>query len=163
MKNQDIELTPEQIEELEALAAMSDDEIDLTEMPEVTDWSGAIQGLFQLPADERRKAIGELRRRQQNEIDTTEIPEVFEWSNPKRGALYRPGERQVYVPSDTSERGFETLIYNALTELPDVAETDAVRECPAAYGAGRLPGEQTEYDRDHCVDLIQLFAFLKTT
>ena len=98
-----------------------------------------------------------------DEIDTTEIPEVLEWHNPVRGALYRSGERQVYVPTDTSERGFETLIYNALTELPDMSDTDAVRERPATYGAGWLPGEQTEYDRDYCVDLIQLFAFLKTT
>ena len=37
MKNQDIELTPEQIAELEALAAMSDDDIDTSDIPEIVD------------------------------------------------------------------------------------------------------------------------------
>ncbi len=31
-------------EELRALAAMSDDEIDTSDIPEVTDWSGAVRG-----------------------------------------------------------------------------------------------------------------------
>ena len=112
---------------------------------------------------EQQAEIDALMAMPDNEIDTSEIPEVPEWINPKRGALYRPGERQIYVPMDTSERGLETLIYNSMTELPDLADADAVRERPVAYGADWVPGEQTEYDREHCVDLIQLFAFLKTT
>ena len=143
MNNEDTELTPQQQAEIDALKAMPDDEIDLTEIPEVTDWSGAVRGLFHMHPDERKKAIQEMRSR-----------------SPKPAYAV---ERQVYVPMDTSERGLETLIYNTMTELPDVSDADAVRERPVSYGANWMPGEQTEYDRDHCVDLIQLFAFLKTT
>jgi uncharacterized protein (DUF4415 family) len=35
--------------ELRALAAMSDDDIDLSDAPEITDWSGAVVGLFYRP------------------------------------------------------------------------------------------------------------------
>ena len=42
-------LTQAQKAELNALAAMSDDQIDTTEMPEVRDWSGAQRGLFFRP------------------------------------------------------------------------------------------------------------------
>ena len=42
-------LTPELQAELDALAAMPDSEIDTTDIPEVTDWSGAIRGAFYKP------------------------------------------------------------------------------------------------------------------
>lgn len=42
-------LTPELRKELEALAAMPDDTIDLSDMPEVTDWSNAERGKFYRP------------------------------------------------------------------------------------------------------------------
>lgn len=42
-------LTQAQKAELDALAAMPDDQIDTTEMPEVRDWSGAQRGLFFRP------------------------------------------------------------------------------------------------------------------
>jgi uncharacterized protein (DUF4415 family) len=42
-------LTKTQKAELNALAAMSDDQINKTEMPEVRDWSGAQRGLFYRP------------------------------------------------------------------------------------------------------------------
>jgi uncharacterized protein (DUF4415 family) len=35
--------------ELRALAAMSDDDIDLSDIPEITDWTGAIVGKFYVP------------------------------------------------------------------------------------------------------------------
>ena len=35
--------------ELEALAALPEDEIDLSDIPEVRDWSGAKRGLFYRP------------------------------------------------------------------------------------------------------------------
>jgi uncharacterized protein (DUF4415 family) len=35
--------------ELRALAAMSDDDIDLSDAPEITDWTGAIIGKFYVP------------------------------------------------------------------------------------------------------------------
>jgi uncharacterized protein (DUF4415 family) len=36
-------------EELAALAAMRDEEIDLTDLPEVLDWSGAVVGKYYRP------------------------------------------------------------------------------------------------------------------
>jgi uncharacterized protein (DUF4415 family) len=42
-------LTPELKAQLEALAAMPDDTIDLSDMPEVTDWSGWVRGKFYRP------------------------------------------------------------------------------------------------------------------
>ena len=35
--------------ELEALAAMPESEIDITEMPPITDWSNAVRGAFYRP------------------------------------------------------------------------------------------------------------------
>ena len=43
------ELTPEQQEDLEAVTAPRDEDIDLSEMPEVTDWTGAKRGMFYRP------------------------------------------------------------------------------------------------------------------
>ena len=42
-------LTPTQQAELEALAALPDNQIDTRDMPEVSDWSGAQRGLFFRP------------------------------------------------------------------------------------------------------------------
>ena len=42
-------LTPEIMAELEAIAAMPDDTIDLTDMPEVTDWLNWSRGKFSPP------------------------------------------------------------------------------------------------------------------
>ncbi len=39
--------------ELDALAAMSDSEIDCTEMPSITDWSNAVRGPFYRPIKRR--------------------------------------------------------------------------------------------------------------
>lgn len=41
MENPDTRLTEEQKAELAALAAMPDDEIDFSDIPETLDWSGA--------------------------------------------------------------------------------------------------------------------------
>ena len=45
--------TPEQLAELQALAAMTDDTIDTSDAPEVTDWSGAVQGRFYRPVKQQ--------------------------------------------------------------------------------------------------------------
>jgi len=71
-------------------------------------------------------------------------------------------------PTDTSEAGLETLICRALTGsdcVPRPAGTPAfVAETPAPYGGvGWLPGDPADYDREHCVDLVQLAAFLRST
>ena len=46
-------LTPELIAELDALAAMPDDTIDLSDMPEVTDWSNWTRGKFYRPVKQQ--------------------------------------------------------------------------------------------------------------
>ena len=38
-------------QEMRALAAMSDDQIDTTDAPEIADWSNAQRGLFYRPAE----------------------------------------------------------------------------------------------------------------
>ncbi len=70
-------------------------------------------------------------------------------------------------PTDTSETGLETLICRALTGSdcePRTAGAPAGVESKAAYGGvGWLPGDPADYDREYCVDLVQLAAFLRST
>jgi len=71
-------------------------------------------------------------------------------------------------PTDTSEAGLESLICRALTGsdcLPRSAGTPAVvAEAKVPYGGtGWLPGDPADYDREYCVDLVQLAAFLRAT
>ena len=71
-------------------------------------------------------------------------------------------------PTDTSEAGLETLICRALTGsdcVPRPVGTPAfVAEMPAyCGGVGWLPGDSADYDREYCVDLVQLAAFLRAT
>ena len=47
-------VSPEVLAQLERLAAMSDDDIDFSEAPEVTDWSGAVRGRF---ANTRKQTV----------------------------------------------------------------------------------------------------------
>ena len=68
------------------------------------------------------------------------------------------------MTTDTSERGLERLICTALTGAPcdpGAAGADAVREWPAALGWEC--GSPDDYDREYCVDLAQLSAFLRAT
>ncbi|MBI1380668.1 MAG: DEAD/DEAH box helicase [Planctomycetaceae bacterium] len=70
------------------------------------------------------------------------------------------------MTTDTSERGLERLIFRALTGSPcdpGAGREDAVQERPAAYGAGWICGRPEDYDREYCVDLAQLCAFLRET
>ena len=46
MKKANNKLTPEQQAEIDALKTMPDDEIDTSDIPEVTDWSNAKRGMF---------------------------------------------------------------------------------------------------------------------
>ncbi len=71
-------------------------------------------------------------------------------------------------PTDTREAGLETLICQALSGSdcePRPAGTPAVvAETPEPYGGvGWLPGDPADYDREYCVDLVQLAAFLRST
>lgn len=47
------ELTPELLAESEQIAAMPDDTIDTSDMPEVTDWSGWERGKFYRPVKQQ--------------------------------------------------------------------------------------------------------------
>ena len=69
------------------------------------------------------------------------------------------------VTTDTSERGLERLICKALTGGPcDPPAAGTVSEPPASYGGvGWSPGNHHDYNREYCVDLVQLRAFLNTT
>ncbi len=68
------------------------------------------------------------------------------------------------MTTDTSESGLESLICTALTGRPcDADAAGALRERPAAYAAGWLAGNPHDYDREHCLDLAQLSAFLHQT
>jgi type I restriction enzyme R subunit len=70
------------------------------------------------------------------------------------------------VTTDTSERGLERLICSSLTGVtcdPATVPAATVRERPAAYSAGWICGAPKEYDREYCVDLAQLAAFLRET
>ena len=66
------------------------------------------------------------------------------------------------MTSDTSERGLERLICTALTGVacdPDVP-ANTLQQRPAAYSSGWICGSGRDYDREYCVDLAQLAAFL---
>ena len=68
------------------------------------------------------------------------------------------------VTTDTSEKGLEHLICEALTGAAcDPPQVGMVRERPSSYGAGWTCGDSQDYDREYCVDLAQLSAFLKET
>ena len=65
------------------------------------------------------------------------------------------------MPTDTTERGLERLVCTALTGSP--CDPGAAREQRAAGGGGWLCGDPNDYDREHCLDLAQLAAFLQAT
>ena len=69
------------------------------------------------------------------------------------------------MTTDTSEKGLERLICTALAGHPcDPPPTGALMEPRAAYGGvGWSPGSHHDYDREYCVDLAQLSAFLRAT
>ncbi len=67
--------------------------------------------------------------------------------------------------TDTTERGLERLICRALTGDPCDPPADCtIGEPPAGYGGvGWSCGNHRDYNREYCVDLVQLRAFLNTT
>ena len=69
------------------------------------------------------------------------------------------------MTTDTSERGLERLICKALTGDPcDPPSSGTVGEPSPGYGGvGWSPGNPHDYDREHCVDLVQLRTFLHAT
>ncbi len=69
------------------------------------------------------------------------------------------------MTTDTTEKGLEALICQALTSggPSDSAQVRMARQRPATYGAGWIGGDPQDYDREYCVDLVQLSAFLRET
>jgi len=69
------------------------------------------------------------------------------------------------MTTDTTERGLERLICKALTgHSCDPPTTNTAGEPPAGYGGlGWSCGIPHDYDREYCVDLVQLNAFLHAT
>ena len=69
------------------------------------------------------------------------------------------------MTTDTSERGLERLICTALTGHPcDPPQESRVAEVRPGYGgAGWSGGNPHDYNREFCVDRVQLAAFLKST
>jgi len=70
------------------------------------------------------------------------------------------------LTTDTSERGLERLICKALTGSgcePKRNAAEEIREPGGEYGAGYFCGRPEDYDREYCVDLAQLSAFLRAT
>ena len=69
------------------------------------------------------------------------------------------------MTTDTSERGLERLICTALTGHPcdPPQESRAAEVRPGYGGAGWSGGNPHDYNREFCVDRVQLAAFLKST
>jgi type I restriction enzyme R subunit len=75
------------------------------------------------------------------------------------------------MPTDTTEKGLETLIMRHMTGVdgifPDggatIQETPNETAAGKAGGSGWHAGQPTNYDRAHCIDVVQLFAFLNVT
>ena len=69
------------------------------------------------------------------------------------------------MTTDTSERGLERLICTALAGHPcEPPTTGTMAEPPAGYGGvGWSGGNAHDYDREYCIDLVQLRAFLRAT
>ena len=68
------------------------------------------------------------------------------------------------MTTDTSEKGLERLICEALTGAAcDPPQGGMVRERRSSYDAGWICGDPQDYDREYCIDLAQLSAFLRDT
>ena len=69
------------------------------------------------------------------------------------------------MTTDTSERGLERLICTALAGHPcEPPAAGTAAEPPAGYGGvGWSGGNPHDYDREYCVDVVQLRAFLRAT
>jgi type I restriction enzyme R subunit len=68
-------------------------------------------------------------------------------------------------PTDTSEKGLESIIVRYMTGTTGLAVVpNRVAERPPAYGgSGYTAGSPQDYDRAHALDVAQLFAFLRAT
>jgi len=69
------------------------------------------------------------------------------------------------MTTDTSERGLERLICTALAgdACEPSREHGVRRPMPGYGGVGWIPGDWQDYDREYCLDMAQLSAFLRET
>jgi type I restriction enzyme R subunit len=75
------------------------------------------------------------------------------------------------MPTDTTEKGLETLIIRHMTGEDGLSSDSesVINETPdgiaadKAGGNGWHAGSPNDYDRAHCIDVSQLFAFLQAT
>jgi type I restriction enzyme R subunit len=68
------------------------------------------------------------------------------------------------MPTDTSEKGLESLIMRHMTGTDGFTAAGGVAEvAPSNDGSGWFAGGPTAYDREYAVDSEQLFAFLIAT
>jgi type I restriction enzyme, R subunit len=70
------------------------------------------------------------------------------------------------MTTDTSERGLEDMIVRAMTGHTDMLSPEHVAtdtSTPVAGGTGWLLGDPHHFDRDYCVDLVQLRGFVTAT
>ena len=69
------------------------------------------------------------------------------------------------MTTDTSERGLERLICTALAGHPcEPPTTPTVGEPASGYGGvGWNGGNWLDFDREYCIDHVQLTAFLRAT
>ena len=68
------------------------------------------------------------------------------------------------MPTNISEAGLESLIVRHMTGTDGLAVAPGtVAGRPDVLGTGYFAGSPKDYDRAYAVDVVQLFAFLKTT
>ena len=132
MKSEKPELTQTERDRWAAFDALTDDEIDTSDIPETTDWSGAVRGLFHMSPDERRKAMAELRRRRPKDTPSGDWTR-YEWA-PTTGYV------GVYIAEETKR----TL--DAYRVQPNRVAEDANHEEDTARGG---------YARRQLFELVQ--------
>src|SRR5450759_1018763 len=77
--------------------------------------------------------------------------------------MYR-SNNTVSPATDTTEKGLEILIVEAMTEVKvDPAQTETDKGTILYRGTGWIFGHWQDYNREYAVDLIQLTDFLKST
>lgn len=70
------------------------------------------------------------------------------------------------MSTDTTEKGLEEFIIRAMTGRTDVlvpAYKPTGTNAPVAGGTGWILGDPTHYNREYCVDLVQLAGFIQLT
>ena len=69
------------------------------------------------------------------------------------------------MPTDTTEKGIETLIMRHMTGVDGLAASPRVAaDLPLRYeDAAYIAGNPKDFDRPHALDVLPLFSFLRAT